>query len=83
VDVAFNLGAFNGYFGGRGPARWVLVSNGPDRKPSGGGWLVYGEKHFIGYAWPLPAENWDVTYTSLYDPTNGTISQGDIVRVGP
>jgi len=60
--------------------RWVLTSFGPDRTVSGGEWYMYGERVLNRCEpWPeIPG-----SYCCLYDPTNGTISYGDICRVGP
>ena len=50
-------------------AQWHIVSAGPDKKNCyGGGQTNYG-----------PQTNWG---GCDYDPTNGTISNGDIVRIG-
>jgi type II secretion system protein G len=57
---------------------WALASHGPDRIANEGLLLMYGEQYMnsqpaaFGMFWP-----------AIYDPTNGTISAGDIVRVGP
>lgn len=61
--------------------RWVLVSFGPDRLMSEGARLVFGEEYINlnNTATPLAGTG----YQAIYDPTNGTMSQGDIVRVGP
>lgn len=54
------------------PAAWVFMSKGPDRAwardPSDGGCGV---------------EEVDRPYKWKYDPTNGTVSTGNIVRSGP
>ncbi len=57
-------------------AVWGLCSWGPDKVTNLGLFLVFGEEYlntlnFLGYP------------GCLYDPTNGTISAGDIVRIGP
>jgi len=50
-------------------AQWHIVSAGPDKRNCyGGGQVDYG-----------PITNWG---GCDYDPTNGTISAGDIVRIG-
>lgn len=59
---------------------WVLCSYGPDQRESYGVNLLWGEDYVnrtnnLGENPPF--------YGALYDPTNGTISNGDIVRVGP
>jgi type II secretion system protein G len=55
---------------------WSLCSWGPDRNTNYGGYLVVGEPYLN------TVEAWGY-YGCLYDATNGTISQGDIMRVGP
>jgi prepilin-type N-terminal cleavage/methylation domain-containing protein len=63
--VAFNRGALNRY------GRWRLVSNGPDR--------IYSKPG-------IPTQPWNVNAFVLfgadipYDPTNGTVSFGNILR---
>lgn len=55
---------------------WALNTDGPNRLPNYGSYMVFGEdclNHI--FAW----ERWGCQY----DPTNGTVSAGDIVRVGP
>ena len=55
---------------------WSLTTDGPNRLPNYGGYMVFGEdclNHI--FAW----DRWGCQY----DPTNGTVSAGDIVRVGP
>ena len=55
---------------------WSLTSIGPDRKENFGSYAVFGENELNQiFAWG--------NYGCLYDPTNGTVSAGDIVRVGP
>jgi len=57
---------------------WILVSAGPDQTANSGEYAMFGEeilnrtKPFLGGG---PG--------CLYDPTNGTVSAGDIVRTGP
>lgn len=72
---------------GRQPvARWALVSSGPDMDNTEGQWLLYGLEVMrqvpvidAGYGGSYPTgEN-----SALYDPTNGVVSAGDIVRIGP
>ena len=59
--------------------RWSLASAGPDRMSNVGEYLIFGESVLNTIPGFLPY------YGSgcLYDPTNGTVSAGDIVRVGP
>jgi type II secretion system protein G len=56
---------------------WALCSYGPDRIASEGLALIYGEE-FLNKQF-----NFNQFYGAIYDPTNGTISNGDIVRLGP
>jgi prepilin-type N-terminal cleavage/methylation domain-containing protein len=56
---------------------WSITSVGPDRTDNGGSWLIFGEDYVNSSFDP------DLGYGCLYDPTNGTISAGDIVRMGP
>jgi hypothetical protein len=54
---------------GRQPLGWALASTGPNRIDDfGPGIPIY------------PAE---ILVVTIYDPTNGTVSPGDIVRFGP
>jgi prepilin-type N-terminal cleavage/methylation domain-containing protein len=50
-------------------AKWALYSKGPDRR-----WAFTG---------PPGVLEVDDPYTYAYDPTNGTVSIGNIVRTGP
>jgi prepilin-type N-terminal cleavage/methylation domain-containing protein len=50
---------------------WVVYSIGPDLTNSWGSWALLGDEQFYS----LGGE--------YYDPTNGTISSGDIIRLGP
>ncbi len=52
------------------PAAWVLQSKGPDR-------------FFAPPIGPVGVEHVDRPYRWQYDPTNGTISGGNVVRSGP
>jgi prepilin-type N-terminal cleavage/methylation domain-containing protein len=61
---------------------WVLNCVGPDRIWNVGEWYLFGEK-FVNLAVPggQPVFGyWG--YGCLYDPTNGTLSTGDIARRG-
>jgi prepilin-type N-terminal cleavage/methylation domain-containing protein len=49
---------------------YVLSSVGPDRMPNQVHWLPVYDARGLGY----------VYINSIYDPTNGTVSRGDIVR---
>jgi general secretion pathway protein G len=55
-------------------AGWGLKSYGPDRVDSGGEWYVFGDIGETASQTPAPDR--------LYDPTNGTISAGDLMRFG-
>lgn len=60
---------------------WTLASSGPDRKSNLGEYLLFGRETFDA-KWPNGFGP-TVGPTCIYDPTNGTISAGDIVFVGP
>ena len=57
---------------------WCLVSEGPDSHSSGGGHLLFGAKYLDDGHTAT-----EIGWRSFYDATNGTKSEGDIVRVGP
>ena len=59
---------------------WALTSLGPDLASNGGSYYMFGEK--VLNRVKADKEGWSRD-GALYDATNGTISQGDIVRVGP
>ncbi len=61
------------------PREWALVSPGPNGISNLGEWLIWGEEVLNSRPGLLPY--WGPG--CLYDPTNGTVSAGDIVRVGP
>ena len=50
---------------------WVLASWGPDRHSSNGVYVIYSPRIF------------ETISGGIYDATNGTISEGDIIRFGP
>ena len=52
----------------RSPLGWAVYSSGPDRIDDTDG---------------IPQYPYEVLQTMIYDPTNGTISRGDILRFGP
>jgi len=67
-------------------AEWALATYGPDQKDSSGAFLVFGEEYMAKQYGKPPLneqQTFNSTYTSLYDATNGTMSVGDIARVGP
>jgi type II secretion system protein G len=53
-------------------AVWFLTSPGPDNRDSQGNYLMFGIEVLCR-----------VPNAALYDATNGTVSWGDIVRIGP
>lgn len=59
---------------------WVLSSPGPDQQDNGGQWFMFGMEALNGVT-GFPAIG--LYPGAIYDPTNGTISAGDIARVGP
>jgi len=59
---------------------WALASVGPDQFSNAGSYYMFGERVLDRCAPYLP---WGIHAGCLYDPTNGTVSDGDIVRVGP
>jgi general secretion pathway protein G len=59
--------------------KWALTSDGPNLLVNLGEWLIFGQE-------VLEAQGGFYPYWGdggIYDPTNGTISEGDIIRVGP
>ena len=64
------------------PFIWSLTSSGPNGLSNLGEYLVFGVETF-DQKFPnfLPAFN--AGPSVLYDPTNGTVSDGDIVVIGP
>jgi type II secretion system protein G len=60
------------------PYVWSLVSYGPDRKVTWGEALVWGDKMVDVQFYSSSTER-----VNRYDATNGTISDGDVVRLGP
>lgn len=62
--------------------RWALSTVGPDRRDSGGVYVAVFGDIMVTRLTPggLGANS---NNGGLYDPTNGTMSAGDIVRVGP
>lgn len=67
VSKAFGAATWDVNWGNTQGANWRLASNGPDRMPN---FMGLG----TGPSFPASFE---------YDPTNGTISPGDIIRWGP
>jgi hypothetical protein len=64
-------------------AAWSLLSFGPDLKYNQGSYLVYGEDYLNKIPAAVYANYGMAGPSSLYDRTNGTMSAGDIVRIGP
>jgi len=62
--------------------RWVLSSLGPDRHDNWGTHAIFGGEAYVNKLSNFPGLNMPY-YGCIYDPTNGTISEGDIVRTGP
>ena len=53
----------------------ILKSYGPDRASSGGEWIIFGlEDRYPDGTSPFGIDR-------MYDPTNGTVSEGDIIRI--
>lgn len=72
---------------GKVMGQWVLYSYGPDRYPSGGENLILGLEYAITRD-PIDMsrsdnDRWGAGDPNIYDATNGTVSMGDIARVGP
>jgi len=63
--------------------RWALVCLGPDKRWNAGEHYLFGQEHLNSVAAGSFAMwgSWDDG--CLYDPTNGSVSPGDVVRVGP
>jgi hypothetical protein len=59
---------------------WSLASCGPNHISNAGEYLLFGEE-VLNSIPGVPALDWGAG--CLYDPSNGTVSEGDIVRVGP
>ena len=85
-------GAYPLLIAGKQPtAQWALVSSGPDCTDSGGEWLMFGLDVMSRVAVEVdPSFQLATPRTSglagkavaIYDPTNGSTSPGDIVRLG-
>jgi prepilin-type N-terminal cleavage/methylation domain-containing protein len=57
-------------------AVWSVSTTGPDRGDNFGSYYIFGENILNQQsAWGMVG--------CLYDPTNGTVSAGDVVRIGP
>ena len=57
------------------PMIWSVSSMGPNQLDNFGSYLIFGQDFLNSILF--------IQWGCLYDPTNGTISDGDIVRVGP
>ena len=62
---------------------WSLVSYGPDLIDNLGEELLFGERWLDGWRRSSSLYPGQWIYGCLYDPSNGTVSSGDIVRIGP
>ncbi|MEO8376876.1 MAG: prepilin-type N-terminal cleavage/methylation domain-containing protein [Candidatus Sumerlaeota bacterium] len=67
---------------GDSPYQWSLASSGPNKISNLGEYLVFGEQTFA-QKFPNYLPGLKAGPTAIYDPTNGTISVGDITVVGP
>jgi len=56
---------------------YCLLSFGPDRAHNGAEWSVYDD--VLGFQ---TEADWPFRCNRVYDPTNGTVSGGDVVRFG-
>ncbi len=81
-DLQLFGNAGNPLYPAEAPYLWSLASSGPDRQSNLGEYLIFGLDTFDA-KFPMGFPAFDAGPTCLYDPTNGTISAGDIVRVGP
>ena len=54
-----------------------LVSAGPDRGHNGAEWAIFDDVPTL-----TSTEGWPFRANRVYDPTNGTVSGGDIIRFG-
>lgn len=63
---------------------WSLTSAGPDKQDDATGWRMYNYyKHQQGFgSFSSEEEAQAHALQGIYDPTNGTISDGDITRFG-
>ena len=61
---------------------WTLASSGPNRKSNLGEYLIFGEETFA-QKFPVYLPAFNAGPCAIYDPTNGTVSEGDIVTAGP
>lgn len=65
-----------------GVFEWSLASSGPNQISNLGEYLIFGHDTFEA-KFPSPIFGGLAGPTVLYDPTNGTVSDGDIVLTGP
>jgi len=61
---------------------WSLASSGPNRISNLGEYLIFGHETFEA-KFPNYLPGFRAGPTAIYDPSNGTISEGDIILVGP
>jgi type II secretion system protein G len=61
---------------------WSLVSTGPNRISNFGEHLIFGKETFE-QKYPSYLPSWNAGPAAIYDPSNGSVSVGDIVLLGP
>lgn len=64
------------------PYQWSLATSGPDQISNLGEYLIFGVETFA-QKFPSYLPGLKAGPTAIYDPTNGTISAGDITFIGP
>lgn len=62
---------------------WALVSAGPNRLNNLGEWAIWFGPGELSTAFPNGAFGGLVGPSSVYDSSNGTISNGDVISLGP
>jgi len=64
-------------------SQYAVVSRGPDHRDNEGQWFMFGGEamEHLGLVTNPGFEAGEMA--TLYDPTNGASSEGDIVRVAP
>ena len=63
---------------------WTIASAGPNSKSNLGEYIIFGEETFAD-KFPTELVWGGIPFgpTAIYDPTNGTVSEGDIITAGP